>query len=101
MSPTINKPTRITRKTANAIDHILTNSLTDTVFKTAIFKSDISDHFPICFMIPPSMKQTNNLKTTVIFKRVFDTEAIELFQQKLYETSWDDIEVSQNPSEAA
>ena len=88
MIPTINKPTRVTRKTTTAIDHILTNSFTDTVFKTAIFKSDISDHFPICFIIPSSMKQTNNTKNTVIFKRVFDTESIELFKQKLYETNW-------------
>ena len=89
-----------------AIDHILTNSFTDTAFKTAIFKSDISDHFPIifqsfsCLMIPCSIKQTNNTKNTVIFKRVFDTESIELFKQKLYETNWDDIKVSQNPDEA-
>ena len=100
MIPTINKPTRVTRKMTIAIDHILTNSFTDTVFETAIFKSDISDHFPICFMIPSSMKQTNNTKNTVIFKRVFDTESIELFKQKLYETSWDDIEASQNLDEA-
>ena len=43
--PTINKPTRVTRKTATAIDHILTNSFVDRVFKTVIFKSNISDHF--------------------------------------------------------
>ena len=65
MIPTISKPTRVTRKTTTAIDYILTNSFTDTVFKTAILKSDISDHFPICFMIPSSMKQTNNTKNTV------------------------------------
>ena len=99
MIPTINKPTRVTRKTTTAIDHILTNSFTDTVFKTAIFKSDISDHFPICFIIPSSMKQTNNTKNTFIFKRVFDTESIELFKHKLYETNWDDSEVSENPDE--
>ena len=46
------------------------------------------------------MKQTNNTKNTVIIKRVFDTESIKLFKQKLYETSRDDIEVSQNPDEA-
>ena len=48
-------------------------------------------------MIPSSMKQTNNTKNTVIFKRVFDTESIELFKQKLYETRWDDTDVSRNP----
>ena len=46
------------------------------------------------------MKQTNNTKNIVIIKRVFDTESIKLFKQKLYETSWDDIEASQNPDEA-
>ena len=45
------------------------------------------------------MKQTNNTTNTVIFKRVFDTESTELFKQKLYETNWDGIEVSQNPDE--
>ena len=90
---TINKPTRVTRKVITGTDHILTNSFND--FKTAIFKSEISDHFPM-FMISSSMKQTNTTKNTVIYKKVFDTKSIELFKQKLYETSWDDIEVSQN-----
>ena len=58
MISTINKTTTVTRKTTPAIDHILTNSFTDTVFKTANFKSNISDHFPICFMIP-SCYETN------------------------------------------
>ena len=43
----INKPTRVTRKTATAIDHIITNCFVGINFKTAIFKRDISDHFPI------------------------------------------------------
>ena len=51
MIPTIKKPTRVTRTTATAIDHILTNSFTDRNFKTAIFKSDVSDYFPNCFII--------------------------------------------------
>ena len=75
MIPTTNKPTRVTLKTTNAIDRILKNSFTDTVFKTAIFKSDISDHFLICFIIPSSMKSTNNTENTAIYKTVFDTES--------------------------
>ena len=31
-----------------------------TVFKTAIFKSDISDHFPICFLVPLPATQRGN-----------------------------------------
>ena len=45
--PVINKPTRVTRNTATAIDHIITNSFISSDFHTGIIKSDISDHFPI------------------------------------------------------
>ena len=98
MIPTINKSTRVTRKTATAIDHILTNSFCDTVFKTAIYKCDVSDHFPICFIIPSPSKQDNNTETTFVTKRI--TESIELSKQKLYETSWDEMEMSQNLDQA-
>ena len=37
MITTINKPIRITRKTATAVDHILTNQCYNVNFKTAIF----------------------------------------------------------------
>ena len=47
MIPTKNKPIRVTRTITTAIDHILTNSFLDRNFKTAVFKSAISDHFPI------------------------------------------------------
>ena len=89
MIPTINKPTRVTKKTATAIDHILTNCFTETVFKTAIFKSDISNHFLICFLVPSSPPQRGN-KTTFIYKRIFNTESIESFKKKLYETDWEE-----------
>ena len=42
-----NKSTRISNKTATTIEQILTNSYTETIFKTAIFKCDVSDHLPI------------------------------------------------------
>ena len=38
-------------KTATAID-LITNSFADTNFKSAIFKTDISDHFPVCLFLP-------------------------------------------------
>ena len=77
-----------------AIYHTLTISFTDSAFKTAIFKKDICDHFPICFMIPSSMKQRNTIKNIFIFKRVLHIESIELLKEKLYETNWDNIEAS-------
>ena len=81
MIPTINKPPRVTRKTATAIVHILTNSF-------------------LCFIIPSPSKQENVTETTFITKRIFNTESIKLFKQKLYKTSWDEIEMSQNPDQA-
>ena len=42
MIPIINKPTKASKKTATAICFV------DTNFKSAIFKSDISDNFLIC-----------------------------------------------------
>ena len=47
---TVNKPTRIRGNAATAIDHIITNSVINTEFKTCIIKTDISDHFPIFFI---------------------------------------------------
>ena len=38
MIPTINKPTRVTRKTARAINHILTNQFIDVNFKLLFLK---------------------------------------------------------------
>ena len=58
MIPTINRPTRVTKKTATAIDHILTNSFVETVFKTVIFKSNIFEHFPVCFFISKLFTKT-------------------------------------------
>ena len=36
MIPIVNKPARVTNKTATAIDHILTNSYTEKISKTVI-----------------------------------------------------------------
>ena len=100
MIPTIKKPTRVTRKTATAIDHILTNSFVHTVFKTVIFKSDISNHFPICFLSRNSLAKQNNKENVFIYKRTYNTKSIELFKQKLHETKWDEIMSFQNPDDA-
>ena len=67
MIPVINKPTRITRKNATAIDHIITNSFLDKCFETGIIKTDISDHFPI-FLLTGEEPNSHSNKT-IIFKR--------------------------------
>ena len=85
-------------KTATAIDHILTNSFVDTNFKSAIFKTDYSDHLPIWFFLP-SPKVKSESETTFIYKWLFNTLAIEMFKQQLYEINWKEIKMNQNPNE--
>ena len=47
MIPIINKPTRVTKTLATAIDNIFINSFFNDSIETGIVKTDISDHFPI------------------------------------------------------
>ena len=99
MIPTINKPTRVTRTKATAIDHILSNSFIDRNFKTTIFKCDISDHFPICFIIPSTKPKIEN-KASFILKRIFNFEPLNAFKKDLQKTNWKDIEAFTDPNEA-
>ena len=64
-----------------------------------IFKADISDHFPICFLLQSTMPKIEN-KVTYITKRITKHDAIEKFNQDLYKTFWDDIIKNKNPNEA-
>ena len=82
MIPTTNKPTRVTRKTSVATDRIFTNQFINVAFKTASFKTDISDHFPLCIIISSTEKLVEN-KHTYVYKRVITDEATD---QALYET---------------
>ena len=60
MISTINKPTRVTANTATAIDHIITNVIIDTDFKTGILKSCMSDHFAIMLVFRTDEKKMCN-----------------------------------------
>ena len=80
--PTINKPTRFTRNTATAIDHIITNSVINADFKTDIIKTDIPDHFPT-FFIFKYIVDTTEAREEFIYKRNYSGNSIETFKQKL------------------
>lgn len=49
---TINKPTRLTRNTAKAMDNFFTNSILNNKVKTGIVKTDVLDYFPIRNLTP-------------------------------------------------
>ena len=88
MMPVINKPTRVTKNAATAIDHIFINSVTTTKFKTGIIKSDISDHFPIFFVADYNI-HIKETKKRFIFRRNLSDISVEKFKYKLHTVSWD------------
>ena len=98
MIPTINKPTRVTKKTATVIDHIITKSFVENTFKTAIIKSDVSGHFPICIFISSTNLFTKN-DVIYQYKRIINDEKIEAFLQNLYQYDWDTTKTDQNANE--
>ena len=99
MMPVINKPTRVTKNTATAIDHIFINSVTTTKFKTGIVKSDISDHFPIFFVAGYDI-HIKETKERFIFRRYLSDISVEKFKCKLCNVSWDSITNSSDTNKA-
>ena len=79
-----NKPNRVTRQSAAAVDLILTNFSINFDFKIATFKIDISDHFPISFFLP----MANEISKTkpIYIHKIINNNAIVMFRQEFYET---------------
>ena len=95
MIPLTNKPTR-----ANAIDHIITNSVTGyNDFKSAIIKSDLSDHFPFVFTLKTN-ETTQKPVVKFTYKRSFCEKNIGKFKNTLHNRNWDDIIKTEDPNKA-
>ena len=75
--PIINKPFRVTNK-------ITYNLYADTLFKTAVFKCEVPDHFPIC-LIMPSLKFLSKNKDIYIYKRLFNEQSFINFKKNFLE----------------
>ena len=90
MVPIIIKATRVTKNTATAIDHIITNSLLHRTINTGILKLDISDHFPI-FLIAKTEKKMTPEGKVQITKRLINNKTKEKFKNALQEMTWDDV----------
>ena len=84
MIPIINKSPEVTNKTVTATDHILTNSYTETSFKTASLKCDVSDHFP-SYLIIRSLKFSSKKEIIYTYKRSFNEQSIFKFKKKLFQ----------------
>ena len=97
--PVINKPTRVTKNIATAIDHIFINSVTTTKFKSGNIKSDISDHFPI-FVVADYNIHIKETKERFIFRRDLSDTFVEKFKYKLRSVSWGSITDSSDTNKA-
>ena len=93
----INKPTRIAKSTATAIDHIFTNTFYNTSLKTGIITTDVTDHFPIYFA---NNKININLysKETTFHKRIINTTNINIFKTQLSEIDCNDVISLKDPN---
>ena len=71
--PLINKPIRVTRTNATAIERILTNAFLNKQIKTGIIKTEISNHFPIFLITDPITSSEIKNKRTLLYKRAINT----------------------------
>ena len=84
----MNKSACVTRNTASAIVHIITNSVINAEFKT-----HISDHFPIFFIFRCIVDSTEAWEE-FIYKQNYSRNSIETFKQKLCEVNWNKVKQS-------
>ena len=90
MVPVLNKPTRVTKNTATAIDHLITNQLLHRTINTGIIKLDISNYFPI-FLIAETEKRITPEEKVQMTKRLTNNKSKTKLKNALQEMTWDDI----------
>ena len=83
---TTNKPTKLTKDTISAIDHIIRNSIVNKKFKTTILTADISDHFPIIYAFKLKAK-LDIPKIQFLYKRITNKNLIKAFKSRLHKIS--------------
>ena len=82
MLPLITKPTRISKTSSTLIDNIFSNKINDNSHLKGILTLDISDHFPIFYMMN-TQKQKANPNPPMAKGRSINEKGLELFSQEL------------------
>ena len=95
----INRPTRVSRTSATAIDNFLTNNFLDTKFSSGVIKTDISDHFPI-FHSFHFYDNSNRNERKTIFKRNLSQRNVENFILTLRNANWDNVTLETDANSA-
>ena len=84
--PLIQRATRVTKTTATAIDHIITDAIFKNKMTSGIIKTDITDHFPLFTILEKYNK--NSPEKTKIMKRDFTEENIHTFEFLFKNIDW-------------
>ena len=71
LMPTTSKPTRVGRKSATAIDYMITDYVLTCDFKIAILKTYLTDHFPILITLKNGGPSQQHSKTKQRCKRSY------------------------------
>ena len=98
---TINKPTRVTKTSATAIDNIFINNYLETTFETGIFMTDISDHFPV-FIKVKSLKAMTDCHSKIIHlkKRNLKMSNTNKLTNRLKQETWNNVYKSEDTNGA-
>ena len=84
--PLIQRATRVTKTTATAIDHIITDAIFKNKMTSGIIKTDITDHFSLFTILEKYNK--NSPEKTKIMKRDFTEENIHTFEFLFKNIDW-------------
>ena len=96
--PTIKKPTREGKNSARTFDHIIADYVLTCDFKTAILKTDLTDHFPIVIALKSGGSSQQHSKTKHLYKRSYNEENIKAFNHRLLSVHWDEIKNCDDPN---
>ena len=85
----INRPTRVTSKSATIIDNIFTNNFDANMNSfSGILTTDITDHFSIFHVFKSNICTTED---AFYLTRKFSQKNKELFKQSIDQTNWDEL----------
>ena len=98
--PLINRPTRVTQKTATLIDNIFTNNLdVNRKFHNGILYTDISDHFPVFHISEVENLQRQEKRS--IYIRNHNLDNLTAFKNALSMKDWSDLYSITDPQAAS
>lgn len=97
--PLINKPTRVNSTKATLIDNIFTNNIfnNDKCFN-GILVTDISDHFPVCYI--NSKSDVSDKQNNMSYCRVCKPANYESFKCAVSDIDWSDVLNNSNAQES-